>query len=72
MKLQIRSRDIEVTEELRGYVERRLGFALGRFGVHIGLVIAQLSCGGVTLDASATVCRVSRTVARILDLDPKR
>ena len=101
MKLQIRSRDVEVTEELRGHVERRVGFALGRFGMHIGLVIVRLSRGGVTLDGSATCCRidvalrprhvdtedvdtdlltavdhaahrVSRTVARILDLDPKR
>ena len=43
MQIQIRERHVEVTEVLRAHVERRLGFALARFGVRIGRVIVRFS-----------------------------
>lgn len=38
MKLEIRGRDVQITETLRAYIERRLRFALDRFAVRIGKV----------------------------------
>jgi ribosomal subunit interface protein len=58
MRIQIRSRDVEVTEDLRDHVERRLGFALGRFGERIGLVIVRFSDGSAALDASVKRCQI--------------
>ncbi len=43
MKIHIRGRKIELTEVLRTRVERRLGFALGRFGERIGRVLLRFS-----------------------------
>jgi putative sigma-54 modulation protein len=43
MKVHVRGRNIEVTEVLRAHVERRLGFALGRFGEQIGPVSVEFS-----------------------------
>ena len=43
MKIQIRCRNIAITEALRARVERRLGFALSRFGERIGRVVLQFS-----------------------------
>jgi ribosomal subunit interface protein len=43
MHIQIRQRHAEVTSSLRAHVERRLGFALGRFGDQIGRVLVRLS-----------------------------
>ncbi|HEX9507517.1 MAG TPA: ribosome-associated translation inhibitor RaiA [Myxococcales bacterium] len=43
MKIQIRCRNIAITEALRARVERRLGFALSRFGERIGRVLLQFS-----------------------------
>ncbi len=43
MKIQIRGRNVELTKVLRTQVERRLGFALGRFGERIGQVLLQFS-----------------------------
>ena len=43
MKIQIRAHNVEVTKILRVHVERRLGFALGRFGDRIVRVIVRLS-----------------------------
>jgi ribosomal subunit interface protein len=43
MKIQIRSRSAAVTEVLRTRVERRLGFALSRFGERIGRVLLRFS-----------------------------
>ncbi len=42
MKIQIRERNVEVTEVLRSHVQRRVGLALGRFGERIGRVIVLL------------------------------
>jgi ribosomal subunit interface protein len=56
MKIQIRSRDIEVSEILRTHVERRLGLALGRFAERIGRVTVRLSDAGQL--QSATRCHI--------------
>ena len=43
MKIHIRGRNVELTEVLRARVERRLGFALSRFGERIGRVLLRFS-----------------------------
>ncbi len=43
MKIQIRERNVVVTEILRAHVESRLGLALGRFGERIERVIVRFS-----------------------------
>jgi putative sigma-54 modulation protein len=43
VKIQIRERNVEVSEGLRTHVERRLGFALARFGQRIARVIVRFS-----------------------------
>ena len=101
MKVEIRQRDVEVTEVLRAHVERRLGLALGRFGDRIGRVMVRFSgadgltgekvtrcqidvslrpqnvrAGDTDADLFAAVDnatdRVSRSVARILELESDR
>ena len=42
MALEFRVRNGEVTPEFRGHVERRLGFALGRFGGRVTSVTVSL------------------------------
>ena len=101
MRVEIRERDVEVTEVLRAHVERRLGLALGRFGDRIGRVTVRLSGANGRTGEQATRCqidvslrpqnvragdtdadlfaavdnasnRVSRSVARILELEIER
>ncbi len=101
MKVEIRERDVQVTDVLRAHVERRLGLALGRFGDRIGRVTVQFSGPNGQTDDRATRCqidvrlrpqnvragdsdsdlfvavdhasaRVSRSVARILELENER
>ena len=101
MKVEIRERDVEVTEILRAHVERRLGLALGRFADRIGRVTVRLSGANGRTGELATRCqidvslhprnvragdtdadlfaavdnasdRVSRSVARILELESER
>jgi len=43
IKIQIRRRDVEVTDVLRLHVEQRVGFALARFSDRIGSVIVRFS-----------------------------
>jgi putative sigma-54 modulation protein len=43
MKIQIRGRNIAVTKVVRTRMERRLGFALGRFGERIDRVLLRFS-----------------------------
>lgn len=101
MKVEIRQRDVQVTEVLRAHVERRIGLALGRFGDRIGRVTVRLSGGDGRTGDQAMRCqidvslrpqsvragdtdpdlfaavdhasdRVSRSVARILELENER
>jgi ribosomal subunit interface protein len=39
MQLEIRGRDVDITDRLRDHIERRLGFALGRFAQRIKRVL---------------------------------
>jgi ribosome hibernation promoting factor len=43
VRIQIRERNLKLTGDLRAHVERRLGFALGRFAARIGRVTVRLS-----------------------------
>jgi len=43
MRLEIRSRGIEVTAAMRDHLARRLGFALGRFGDRVTRVTARMA-----------------------------
>ena len=76
MRVQIRSHNFEVTAELRTHIERRLGFALGRFGERVGLVIVHVSDDGDPPLAAAKRCRIEvalrprHVVAEDLDTDP--
>lgn len=42
MQFEIRGRDVYITETLRGHIERRLGFALGRFARRIKRVLVRV------------------------------
>ena len=42
MKIDIRARDIDLSASLREHIERRLFFALGRFGTRITVVTVTL------------------------------
>ncbi len=43
MKIRIRGRTVEITEVLRARAERRMGFALSRFGERIASVLLRFS-----------------------------
>jgi ribosomal subunit interface protein len=43
VQIKIRERNVEVSETLRTHVERRLGYALARFGPRIARVIVRFS-----------------------------
>ncbi len=43
MKITIRAHNVEVTAALRDHVERRLGFALGRFGAQVERALVRFS-----------------------------
>jgi putative sigma-54 modulation protein len=43
MNIQVRKRNVAVTDVLRARVERRLGFALSRFADRIGRVMVRFS-----------------------------
>jgi putative sigma-54 modulation protein len=43
MRIQIRGPKSDVSQRLRGHVERRIGLALGRFAPRIGRVLVQFS-----------------------------
>ena len=43
MRLAIRSQDLDIGQRLRGSIERRLRFVLGRFGTRIGSVTVHLA-----------------------------
>jgi ribosomal subunit interface protein len=63
MRLQFRRRNLEVSPELRGSVERRLRFVLGRFGKRIGRVTIHLAECNSTQGSMGKRCRI---VVRLL------
>jgi ribosomal subunit interface protein len=42
MQIEIRTRGIETTNELRQHIERRIHFALGRFGAEVSSALVRL------------------------------
>ncbi len=46
MNIQIRERNVDVTNVLRAHVERRLAFALSRFGDRVDRVLVRFSESG--------------------------
>src|SRR5579864_8541544 len=60
MKLEVRGRAVEITEMVRRYAERRLGFALDRFAERIRIVRLKVgdmnsSRGGVDKRCQLTI-----------------
>jgi putative sigma-54 modulation protein len=55
MQVELRSVNTTMAEVLRGYVERRLRFALGRFGSRVDQVLVTVSRD----DHNETTCRIS-------------
>lgn len=43
MELDVRVRDVDLTEAIKDYIERRLRFSLGRFGNQLGKVSVRVS-----------------------------
>jgi ribosomal subunit interface protein len=43
MKIKIQAHDVELTDDLRAHVERRLSTALGAFGDQVDHVVVRLS-----------------------------
>jgi ribosome-associated translation inhibitor RaiA len=69
MKIQIRQHDSLVTEALRTYALRRLGFALGRFGESVGDVIVQFSDGDGTDGGIDQRCQIQVGLPRSVKVE---
>ena len=62
MKLEIRGKKVEITEILRKYIERRLGFALDRFTEKIAVVRLKLSAVNGSDHGFDARCRIGTSV----------
>ena len=74
MKIDIRGHHVELTEALRAHVERRLRFALGRFGARITAATVTIEDlngprGGVDKQCRITVALASAGHLRVEVLD---
>ena len=74
MKIDIRRHHVELTEALRAHVERRLRFALGRFGARITAATVTIEDlngprGGVDKQCRITVALASAGHLRVEVLD---
>ena len=58
MQIDIRARKIEVDEALRAHVDRRLRFALGRFGERIGRVTVRFDDANGTRGGVDKQCQI--------------
>ena len=58
MNIQIQGRKIRLTATLRTHAERRLGFALARFGERIGRVVLRFSEGDGDRSTVDKCCRI--------------
>ena len=63
MRLEIRSRGLELCAAWQDSIRRRLGFVLGRFGSRVGRVTVHLANTAAQRGGSDTCCRI---VARLL------
>jgi ribosomal subunit interface protein len=72
VEIRIRGTDVEVSEDLRTHMERRLGFALSRFGEKIGRVAVQFSSAIEKASPQLQRCQVSvrlRRAVQVQDFD---
>ncbi len=58
MNLAMRINEINLTDGLRSYIERRLRFALGRFGQRVGQVSVRLGMDG----PAECFCRINTEI----------
>ena len=59
MKIQVRARDVRLTNSLRAHVELHLGFALSRFGEQVDRVVVQLSNSDERGEGVEKRCRIA-------------
>lgn len=59
MLVEVRASNINLAEALRNYVERRLRFALGRFGDRVGRVVVRLARLNSPHGGKEKSCRLS-------------
>jgi len=64
MKIQIREREVDVTASLRAQVDRRLHFALGRFGARIGHVNVRFWDTGGQRGGGRKACEIDVVLSR--------
>jgi ribosomal subunit interface protein len=62
MRIRIRARGAPVPERLRAHVERRIEFALARFGDRVTLVVARLSDVGGRRGVADRHCAIEVTL----------
>jgi ribosome-associated translation inhibitor RaiA len=62
MQLQIVARNLELTSSQREIVERRLGFALGRFGNRVRIVSVRFTDVNGPRGGVDTTCRIVATI----------
>ena len=58
MRIQIQGRKVKLTESQRAHAERRLGFALARFGERIGRVTLRVSDAYGVRSSVDKCCRI--------------
>ncbi len=61
MHLDLRIGDVDLTDALRIYIDRRLRFALSRFGDRVGIVTVRIS-GVRGARSTGKTCRISAEV----------
>ena len=64
MRVELRVRNTDLAEALRGYIERRLGLSLDRFGGRVGRVRVKVSGLNGGRGGTKKSCRIS------MDLNP--
>ena len=74
MRISVRSRGFELTEGLRAHAERRLGFALARFGTRLASVTLRMDDvngprGGADKRCQVVVGLARKGEVRIVELD---
>jgi len=63
MRLDIRSRNVALTSELRQHIDRRVGQALNRFDQHVGFVRISLTDVNGPKGGPDKVCRLTVILA---------
>ena len=76
MQLTLQVRNSDLAGALRGYIDRRLRFALSRFGDHVGRVVVKISGLNGSRGGTRKGCHIAvdmkpvgRVVAHETDLD---